>query len=259
MGPSPRSLAQIPWRGILTLPLVLVFAFCYAGILSLWGIVTPSLFRKHCGASVQLWGKGILNILGIRLLVRGEERLHHGPAVVLFNHVSVLDLPLLAAIWSSTGTMVYKEEFHRIPIIGRVIRQMGFIPIKRSDRKSAKQSLDQAADLVLQEKRVLFLAPEGTRSKGRGLLPFKKGPFHLALAVQAPLVPMIMRGFDQVVPGDSWFARPGTIEIDVLAPISTGHWTHRRLEEHLEEVRAVFLRHFPAPPKAAQAAAALGP
>ena len=256
--PSPPS-TSIPWRGILTLPLVLLYAFFFAGFLSLCGLLFPTWFRNHFGVFAPLWGKGILNILGIRLQVRGAEHLQNGPAVVFFNHVSVLDLPLLAAVWENSGTMVYKKEFRRIPIIGHLMRQMGFIAIDRSNRKSAKKSLEHAAQKVVQDKRVLFLSPEGTRSKGQGLLPFKKGPFHVALATKAPVIPLIMRGFETVVPGDSWFARQGTIEIELLAPIATDHWTKKTLPIHVEDMRNIFLRHLPTPSMAFQAAAALGP
>ena len=90
-----------------------------------------------------------------------------------------------------------------------------------------------------------MMAPEGTRSRRGGLQPFKKGPFHVAIATRAPVYPTIWRGIEALNPMGSWLIRSGEIRADCLAPIDTSTWTAETIEDHISETRDVFLRYLP--------------
>ena len=81
-----------------------------------------------------------------------------------------------------------KESLFRIPFLGWAMNRAGFIPIDRSNRRRAIDSLQLAAERIRAGKSVIVF-PEGTRSKDGSLQPFKRGPFHLALQAGAPVVP----------------------------------------------------------------------
>ncbi len=232
-------------RGFLLFPLAAGYAFGYALIGSLWANILPSSFQRHRTAIIHGWGKGLLRILGIRLVVHGAENLGPAPRIVVFNHVSLLDLMVLTAMWPEHCTVLYKREFHRIPVLGRAMRAALFIPVDRGNREAAQRSIAAATAKVREEGWSILIAPEGTRSRQGGLQPFKMGPFHLAIQTRAPVVPMIFRGIDQVLPMGRLVPRTGAVRVDVLEPVDTREWRSQDVRERADEIREIFLRYVP--------------
>jgi len=228
-------------RAILALPIALLYAFLYAAVVGLWAALFPRSFRPRMRRAIRGWGRGLMAILGIRVEQAGTENLQVGGQILMINHVNVLDLLVLSAVWPEGGTVIYKQEFHRIPVIGRTMRALGFIPIDRSNRAAGMASLEKAARRVKEEGATVLIAPEGTRSGDGRLLPFKKGPFHLALATRVPVVPMVQLGNARLLPERGWFVRSGEIEARFLEPLSTEDWQSSTLAQHMAEVRARFL------------------
>lgn len=241
--------AGSPLRGLLLLPLVLAFTF--GALLAMLPVVVlrPSTLARRSRRVLHAIGATQLRLLGVVLEVHGDEHLPaSGPGLVFFNHQSLLDLALLCATWPARGTVVYKREFHRIPLMGRTMAAMGMVPIDRGDRARAIEALGDLGQRLRREPLVVLLAPEGSRSRRPGLLPFKRGPFHLALASGAPITPMILRGVRQLMPPGSWICRPGRVRVDYLPPIATNAWSTDTLDEQVAAVRARFLAWLPAAP-----------
>ncbi|MFT5150258.1 MAG: putative phosphoserine phosphatase/1-acylglycerol-3-phosphate O-acyltransferase, partial [Planctomycetota bacterium] len=92
-------------------------------------------------------------------------------------------------------------------------------------------------------------APEGTRSRRGGLQRFKLGAFHLATTTGVPIVPMIMRGVDRVLPMGSFIVRSGRIRVDYLPPIDPTGWELEEVREHADEIREQFLQYLPPAPE----------
>ena len=193
---------------------------------------------------VQAWGRLPLRAMGIRLDVHGLERRDDpGPKLLLFNHVSLLDLFVLASLCPARPIVLYKKEFGRIPGIGWAMSATGMIPVDRSNHEAALRSVTAAGERILAERATVIMAPEGTRSRRGGLQEFKLGAFHLAANTGVPIVPLVMRGIDSVLPMGSHFARSGVVRVDFLEPIDTTGWESERAREHAREVREVFLRY----------------
>lgn len=246
--PPPRGSAL---RAALALPVAMLAAFGIAFGLLAFLLVAPAAARRRHVGWVHAWGRSILKIFGVRLVFHGLDRLREpGAKLVMFNHVSLLDLMVLATVWDRDCTVVYKREFHRVPIIGAVMRRLDLIPIDRGDRERAVESLREAAAMVRSRGARVFLAPEGTRSRRGGLQEFKLGPFHLAAQTGAPILPCVMRGIEPLNPVGSWLIRAGTVRVDFLPPIPTAAWTEDGAREHAEAVRAEFLRLLPPAPAA---------
>jgi 1-acyl-sn-glycerol-3-phosphate acyltransferase len=236
-------------RGILTLPVAAVFGFLYPLCLIPPAVLTPKWFTPRRATAVRNWGRFLLWLWGVKLEVHGRE--HHsgaGARILLFNHVSLIDLMALSAAWGEHDTVVYKKEFGKIPIIGRCMRVLGFVAVDRGDRARAKESIAEAARVINEQEMGVWIAPEGTRSRKGGLQDFKMGPFHMALATGAPLVPVISRGIEQIAPMGSLLVRPGVVRVDYLEPISTDGWQRRDLRDRAREVRRVFLQYVPPAP-----------
>lgn len=234
-------------RGIILLLPAVLFAFGYVLLL----IPTLLLFRKwserHRTALIRGWGKGLLWMFGVRLELGGlANRDAHGAKILATNHVSLLDLMVYSAAWGEGGTVIYKKEFGKIPLIGRCMRLLGFIAVDRGNPEAARQSMADAATGIRERGLAVWIAPEGTRSRQGGLQEFKMGAFHLAMQTGAPIVPCIMRGVAEVNPIGSFLVRSGTVRVDYLPPVHPEGWNRSNLREKATEVRRLFLRYLPA-------------
>ncbi|HEX5580735.1 MAG TPA: lysophospholipid acyltransferase family protein [Gemmatimonadaceae bacterium] len=170
--------------------------------------------------AARSWTRILCAAAGVRIVLHDAERMHHGSArVFAANHVSWYDVFSLASVLPFTK-FVAKTELFRIPIFGRAARAVGSIPIDRDNRKAAFGAYDEAAKRIRGGSSVIVF-PEGTRGRDYRLRPFKKGPFVLAIAAQAPIVPTIVHGTIAVQPRDSWRINPGRVDVHFLEPVET--------------------------------------
>ncbi len=242
-------------RGVLLFVPLALTAFGIAAWMLVLATFAPAVFRRRRRGLLHAWGRAGLALSGVSLEAHGLEHLSApGGRIVLFNHQSLLDLFVLTALWPERGVVVYKREFHRVPIIGRIMRELDLIAVDRSDRDRAIESMRAAGRRVRERGEVLLVAPEGTRSKAPGLLDFKRGPFHVAADTGLPAVLMVIRGVRELMPKGRLVTRTGRARVDVLAPVSTAEWDADDLDGPVAEVRAMFLRFLPdagrAPPAA---------
>jgi len=85
------------------------------------------------------------------------------------------------------------------------------------------------------------MSPEGTRAISPKLAQFKKGAFHLAMQAGVPIVPIVIHNSVDVQPKGDMLYHPGTVEVEVLPPVETHTWTVDRINEHVADVRLLYL------------------
>jgi 1-acyl-sn-glycerol-3-phosphate acyltransferase len=159
------------------------------------------------------------------------------PRIFASNHVSWYDVLVLVA-YLPRYSFVAKAELFRVPLFGPAARAVGTVPIQRDNRKAAFESYRIAAGEV-QRGRNVVVCPEGTRGRDYHLRPFKKGPFVLAIAAEAPIVPVIVYGALEVMPKGSFRVRPNVVHIHFLEPIPTKGATY---EDRTDLMRRVWQR-----------------
>lgn len=192
--------------------------------------------------SATLWGELATMALDLRLDVRGEEHLwSHRPAVFVFNHQSQLDAVVMAKLLRRDFTGIAKKEVKNQPFVGAMFQAAGAIFIDRADRQKAISAMRPAVE-ALQTGTSIIIAPEGTRSPTRALGPFKKGAFHLAMQAGVPMVPVVLFDTSDLMPKGALFARPGIVEVEVLPPVDTSEWTRATINQHVQDVRAMYLK-----------------
>ncbi|MDX1660404.1 MAG: lysophospholipid acyltransferase family protein [Gemmatimonadota bacterium] len=170
----------------------------------------------------RIWSRWILALLGIDVAVEGRDRLDRRTTYLFMsNHMSTFDIFALFVATEHPLRMVAKRELFFIPIFGWSLWMCGFIPIDRSDREKAIESLEEAARRIREGISVLVF-PEGTRSRTGTLRPFKKGGFMLALKAGAPVVPVVVLGTQEIMQKGSLEVRKGTITVRFGEPIETG-------------------------------------
>ena len=127
---------------------------------------------------------------------------NQGTYIYMCNHVSNIDPPIvIPAIPKRTSVLVKKEVF-RFPVLATAMRMGQLVPVDRTDRDSAINSLKKAQE-VLASGVNMTVFPEGTRSKTGVLLPFKKGPFYMALESGVSVIPMTVLGTGAIWPKGS--------------------------------------------------------
>jgi 1-acyl-sn-glycerol-3-phosphate acyltransferase len=203
-------------------------------------VIIASLLRAPQGPRsiytwcVRTWARIVVRAAGVEVVVHGREHLGEAQgAVFVSNHVSWFDIFALAGEvpWCS---FVAKAELRRIPLFGYAAALVGIVFIDRDNRKQAFASYEAAAKEV-QRGRAVVVCPEGTRGVDYHLRPFKKGPFVLAIASQAPIIPTIVYGSREIMPKGSFWIRPGRIELHFLEPIATSGYDYDHRAELMTE------------------------
>jgi putative phosphoserine phosphatase/1-acylglycerol-3-phosphate O-acyltransferase len=181
-------------------------------------------------------------LIGLNLVVRNEHHLwENRPAVFVFNHQSKVDIVILARLLRRDIAGVGKKEIKDMPLIGKTLEMAGIIFIDRNNSASAIRAMKPLVDAMRNQGKSVAISPEGTRSITPRLAPFKKGPFHLAMQAGVPIVPIVIHNAGDVAPKGDFVFRPATVEVDVLAPVDTSGWRSENIEEHVAQVRSMFL------------------
>lgn len=191
----------------------------------------------------KAWARGTLFVAGVKVVYEGREHLGKLPAIYAFNHTNSLDFFVNACFAPKNCLVFGKAELARAPFLGWVWYWGGHPLIRRDVPGSWQKLLDWVAELLATGEYCTMVAPEGTRSKHGKLLPFKKGPFHFARQSGAPMIPLLITGGTEIFKRGTLY--PGTVRVRLLEPIPTTHWSEGTIDEHVAEVRAIYLRHLP--------------
>jgi len=200
----------------------------------------PTLkLRRACG---RLGTRAALALALVPVRVRGLEHLPAGPCLVVSNHASYLDGPLLTAALPGRFTFVVQHGAAGWPVFGRVIRGMGVTFVNRTEAR-AGASATRGLIRRLQNGESLAVFPEGTFEGEAGLLPFRRGAFLMAVHAGVPVVPAAIRGSRHVFSGEPPRVRWGAVEIELFAPLAPSGDHRHAIEALRDETRRIVLAH----------------
>lgn len=175
-------------------------------------------------------------LVGVRTEIVGREQLDPKQTYIFMaNHVSNIDPPVFVPLIGRRVFILVKKELFRVPVLGYAMRKAQFIAVDRQNRDAAVESVKKAIE-VLRSGLSMMAYPEGTRSRDGKLLPFKKGPFHLAMDSGSPVVPVTIVGAHEVWPKGHFKLTPGKITMVFHPPIDPQAFASR--EELMQVVRA---------------------
>ena len=178
-----------------------------------------------------------LRVAGVTVHVAGRENFPVGrTSILLSNHSSNLDPPVLFAAVPGMMSFLLKKELMSIPLLGTAMRQGMFVPVSRSHSREDAAKSTQAAAKALDAGYNIMIFPEGTRSDDGKLLPFKKGGFFLAEETGTPIVPIIIHGTRALMPKGTNAMRAGEVTVEFLPAIDPAGCATR--EDVMERVRA---------------------
>ncbi|MCZ7533369.1 MAG: 1-acyl-sn-glycerol-3-phosphate acyltransferase [Acidimicrobiia bacterium] len=213
-------------RTFVLIPLFFVLTLVYSAFIIVYGIFRPAapIFERI----VKHWARTFLHIPPVQLTVEGIEHVDpHTRYVVVSNHLSTFDIPLLFAVLPIDGRFLAKKELFKIPLVAPAMRRIGIIEVDRQAGGSSRQAINDGVKLAAERGYSLIVFPEGTRSDAHELLPFKKGAFRIAIDTGLPILPVIIEGTDRISTPGSKLCYPGQAKIRVLPPIETADLTNR--------------------------------
>lgn len=189
-------------------------------------------------ARLQRFAQNVVRAAKIDLEVRGRENVPRDEAcVVMANHQSFYDIPVVILAVPGRMTFVAKAELFRVPVFGRAMETAGIVRVNRKDRKQSVASLHSAVS-QLKSGRHIYIAPEGTRSATGELGVFKSGGFRLALEAGARILPVAVDGTRHVLPARELVVRTGHhVTVTIRPPIDPKEFGVEGRRELMEAVR----------------------
>lgn len=202
-------------------------------ILNMFGLWNKEKFDRD----LVPWGKRTLQRVGAKVVVKKPPGFSFEPGkryILVSNHASLFDTPLIYGYVDPPIRMVAKRELLKVPIWGHAIKASGAPVVDRHNRKQAIKDFNHMKKL-LEEGIKIWLAPEGTRSLDGKLLPFKKGPFILAIQTEALIIPIALKGTHELMPSKSFNVKYNqTVEIVYGDPIDASQYSIENKEALVE-------------------------
>lgn len=168
-----------------------------------------------------------VRLVGVKVELKGYRDFDHkGTYIYMCNHVSNLDPSIVIPLIPRRSSVLVKKEVFRIPILAQAMRMARFVAVDRSNKEAAIASIQAATD-VMKDGINMAVFPEGTRSPDGRLLPFKKGPFHLAMESGVPILPITISGTETMLGKGSWKIKQGTATVVFHPPLYPSAYADR--------------------------------
>ncbi|MCK5738549.1 1-acyl-sn-glycerol-3-phosphate acyltransferase [bacterium] len=210
--------------------------FIPIGILLLIG--RRDLLDRLVVALSTRWARDMIWAAGGKVSISGLENLpDHNRLCFISNHQGSFDIPLVIGYVPRTIGFIAKKEMLKFPVISFWMKAMHCLFIDRSNARKALKTVGMAVEYIQQEKPILIF-PEGTRSKGDVMGPFKKGSMKIPIRVNATIVPLTIDGSWKMRERTGWIS-PGSIKLTVHPPVEVDALSDeekRRLHEILQEI-----------------------
>jgi len=185
------------------------------------GDILPLYRMFNWGAYAGVW------LTGVRVEIIGRDKLDKSRAYIFMsNHVSNLDPPIQIPLIPRRTSVMVKKELFKTPILGPAMRLASLVPVDRGNRDAGIDAV-KAAKTVVDQGINMTIYVEGKRSFDGKLLPFKKGPFYLAMECGVPVVPMTIVGTHYAMPKARFAIKPGPVKVIFHSPIEPASFGSR--------------------------------
>src|SRR6056297_3476133 len=208
------------WQWLVLIPAAAIFTV--AGALAAIAMCAFGLQRQANLGVAARWARFIAYLTPMRVEIEGAEHIDPEQSyVVVANHQSQYDIPLIYGFCGLDLRWVMKAEIGKLPFIAQGCRALGHIFIDRANPDQARAAINCAVADLPRGTGVLFF-PEGTRSRDGRLMAFRKGAFRVSADRGLPILPMTVVGTRELLPPGSLRIRPGTVRLIVHPPIEPG-------------------------------------
>jgi 1-acyl-sn-glycerol-3-phosphate acyltransferase len=178
-----------------------------------------------------------VRMAGVRFGTVGLDKFDHSRSYIyMTNHTSNLDPPIQVGLIPRSTSVMVKKELFKVPILGRAMRMGSLVPVDRGNRDAGIEAVREAK-AVIEKGMNMLIYVEGKRSFDGKLLPFKKGPFYMAVECGVPVVPITIVGTHYAMPKGRFAIKPGRVQVIFHPPIEPKDFGSR--EDLMEKVREV--------------------
>ena len=232
------------WGGLVFVGTMLIF------IVPIWatGLMPEPKRTAWVIRFCRMWMALFFPLSGIRLTIKGRSQFKKGENyVVVCNHNSLMDVPLTSPGIPGANKTIAKIEMSKIPLFG-IIYKRGSVLLDRKNDESRKSSYMEMKH-VLSQGMHMCIYPEGTRNKtSEPLKSFYDGAFKLAVDTQKPIIPVVLLNTKNILPAyPMMYFKPGSIQMDILTPISSqGHTVQSLKQLAFDTMAAHYKLHNPA-------------
>lgn len=230
----------------IVLPVLLIL---YTGFCCVVALLAVFFIRKRTleNKIVRMWTTGICWMVGIKLNVQGAENIPPGGVLFVFNHQSLLDIPVMHSALPKDFRFGAKTELFRIPLFGRTMTALHALPIARGNRAEAIQVLEEASKRMVNGES-FALAPEGTRQKEAAIGEFKTGPFVMAIQAKRPVVPVVIKNIHRIMPRkallihkNAWVSE---VNVSILKAVDGAQFNFENRDVFRNQVREAMKREY---------------
>ncbi|MEM6161530.1 1-acylglycerol-3-phosphate O-acyltransferase [Erwinia sp. P6884] len=192
---------------------------------------------RHVATFGHLFGR-LSGVFGLKVELRRPEGADNYPnAIYIANHQNNYDMITAAKIVQPSTVTVGKKTLLWVPFFGLLYWLTGNLLIDRDNRARAHDTIGQLVEQFKKKRISFWMFPEGTRSRGRGLLPFKTGAFHAAMAAGVPIIPIVVSNTHDKIKLNR--LHNGLAIVEMLPPIDTAAFADqsvRKLATHCREL-----------------------
>jgi 1-acyl-sn-glycerol-3-phosphate acyltransferase len=215
--------------------------FIAAGILGLLlGICRP-FNPDNSRICARLYSIPALWLLRLQLKTDVQPLLEHQRScVIIANHQSNYDLYVLGRVVPKRTVSLGKKSLKWVPFFGQLYWLSGNVLLDRGNAIRAKQAMLTTTDTLKHKDTSIWVFAEGTRNLGKGLLPFKKGAFQMAIAAGVPIIPVCVSTYVNHIKLNRW--NSGEIMIRSLPAIPTAGLSQDDLPQLIETCRTQMLQ-----------------
>ncbi len=213
---------------ILRLIIVVIYSILLSFLGCIYCLFSPRNPR-HVATFGHLFAR-LAPVLGITVEKRiPSEAAHYGNCIYIANHQNNYDMVTVSAVVQPRTVTVGKKSLAWIPFFGQLYWLTGNLLIDRENRAKAHSTISQVVNHIKKKNISIWMFPEGTRSRGRGLMPFKTGAFHAAISAGVPIVPICVSNTNGKIKLNRW--SNGLVIIEMLPPIDVSQYGKERLRE----------------------------
>lgn len=234
-----RTILMLVFWGV-TAPLAALIGFP-------WTLITGDIRFLY---AMFTWGAFTgVRLAGVKVTTEGLDRLDPSRSYIFMsNHVSNLDPPILIRKITGRTSVMVKKELFKVPILGQAMRIGSLVPVDRANRDAGIDAVKAAKEVVAKGLSMMIYI-EGKRSFDGKLLPFKKGPFYLAIESGVPVVPVTIAGTHECMPKGRFAVKPGLVRLIFHPPVEPKDFGGR--DDLMEQVRLAIESGLPAQYRAA--------
>ncbi len=192
---------------------------------------------RHVATFGHMFGR-LAPLLGLKVEIRcPSSTTTRQNCIYIANHQNNYDMVTAASAVQPRTVTVGKKSLLWIPLFGQLYWLAGNLLIDRENRSKAHGTINEVVRQIKKKNISIWMFPEGTRSRGRGLMPFKTGAFHAAIAAGVPIVPICVSNTSNKIKLNRW--SNGLVIVEVMPPVDTAAYSRDKVRVLTEDCRNI--------------------